>query len=242
MPNVTSIGGLMAVVFVAALASGWIAAGSPRISYVGFQLAFAFFLSVIQGAAPAFDMTIARDRTIGILFGNLVVAIVSTQIWPVSVAKRIDPAIAALLARLASLASAASKSERWALAAETRTKLGAIEQDLDLVQYEPSAIRPPKPWTARRRAIAGAITSLHAPLLISADLAQAASSGVAQRLDRLAANLGANSEAAAPVPAPRPSSAGDIAASVELPIAKLEQLVAERPERAEEGAADYAPA
>src|ERR1700733_4533896 len=56
MPNVTSIGGLMGVVFLAALASGWIAAGGPRISYVGFQLAFAFFLTAIQGAAPAFHM------------------------------------------------------------------------------------------------------------------------------------------------------------------------------------------
>jgi multidrug resistance protein MdtO len=242
MPNVTSIGGLMAIVFVGALVSGWIVAGSPRISYVGFQLAFAFFLCVIQGAAPAFDMTIARDRIVGVLFGNLVVAIVFTLIWPVSVAKRIDPAIAALLARLASLASAASKPQRWALAAEARTKLGAIEQDLDLVHYEPSAIRPPDSWMARRRAIVGAVASLHGPLLIEADLHPAASRGVAQRLDRLAANLGPGSEAAAPAPAPPSSSAADIAASVETPIAKLEQLVAERPERAKEGAADYATA
>ena len=98
MPNVTSIGGLMGVVFLAALVSGWIAAGGPRISYAGFQLAFAFFLSVVQGAAPAFDMTIARDRTIGILFGDLVVAIVFTQIWPVTIAGRIDPAISGIAA------------------------------------------------------------------------------------------------------------------------------------------------
>jgi multidrug resistance protein MdtO len=62
MPNVTSIGGLMGIVFLAALVSGWIAAGGPRISYFGFQLAFAFLLSVVQGAAPAFDMTIARSH------------------------------------------------------------------------------------------------------------------------------------------------------------------------------------
>jgi multidrug resistance protein MdtO len=110
MPNVTSIGGLMGVVFLAALASGWIAGGGPRISYVGFQLAFAFFLSVIQGAAPAFDMTIARDRTIGILFGNLVVAIVFTQIWPVSMADRINPAIAALLRQLAACRGSPNKT------------------------------------------------------------------------------------------------------------------------------------
>ena len=97
MPYVTSIGALMAIVFLAALVSGWIAAGSPRIAYVGFQVAFAFFLCVIQGAAPAFDMAVARDRVIGILFGNLVVALVFTLIWPVSVADRVDPALTSVL-------------------------------------------------------------------------------------------------------------------------------------------------
>lgn len=53
MPNVTSIGALLALVFLAALASGWIAAGSPRISYVGFQVAFVFFLCVVQGRPPS---------------------------------------------------------------------------------------------------------------------------------------------------------------------------------------------
>src|SRR6516162_7058666 len=81
-PQVTSIGALMAIVFLGAFASGWIAAGSPRISYAGFQIAFAFFLCVIQGSGPSFDMTIARDRVIGILLGNVVVFVVFTNIWP----------------------------------------------------------------------------------------------------------------------------------------------------------------
>ncbi len=112
MPAVASIGALMAVfIFVAAFISGWVAAGSPRISYVGFQLAFAFFLCVVQGAAPAFDMTIARDRLIGILFGNIAVAVVFTLVWPVSIAGRIDPAIASLLRRFsASLLQEAGRS------------------------------------------------------------------------------------------------------------------------------------
>src|SRR5258706_5273137 len=42
MPNFTSIGALMAVGFVATLASGWVAGGSPRIAYAGFQIAFSF--------------------------------------------------------------------------------------------------------------------------------------------------------------------------------------------------------
>ena len=100
IPSITSIGALMVVVFLGALVSAWVAAGSPRIAYAGFQIAFAFFLCVIQGSGPSFDMTIARDRVIGILLGNIVVYVLFTNIWPVSVGKRIDPAIAALLRRL----------------------------------------------------------------------------------------------------------------------------------------------
>ncbi len=76
-PSLTSIGDLMAVVFLGAFGCGYVAAGSPRISYAGFQIAFAFFLCVIQGAAPAFDMTVARDRVIGLLLGNFVVYVSS---------------------------------------------------------------------------------------------------------------------------------------------------------------------
>src|SRR6201988_2514215 len=127
----------MAVVFLAALAAGWIAAGSPRISYAGFQLAFAFFLSVIQGAAPAFDMTIARDRVIGILFGNLVVYVLFTNVWPVSVARRIDPAIAALLRRLGAAANSTASAARASVLTQAQAERASIDQDLQLARYEP---------------------------------------------------------------------------------------------------------
>jgi multidrug resistance protein MdtO len=257
MPNVTSIGGLMAVVFLAALASGWIAAGGPRISYVGFQLAFAFFLSVIQGAAPAFDMTIARDRTIGILFGDLVVAIVFTQIWPVTIAGRIDPAIAALLRQVAALVSAASMPTRWGLAAELRTKIAAFEQDLALTRYEPAATRPPPAFLGERREVVRILSSLQGLLLIGADQDPAGFEGTARRLERLAERLGdaAESGGAAPggsephgsephgsEPVSRPAGPGAISAAVEAPLARLEQLVEHLSERAAHGTTVDAPA
>jgi multidrug resistance protein MdtO len=241
MPNVTSIGGLMAVVFLGALASGWIAAGSPRISYVGFQLAFAFFLSVIQGAAPAFDMTIARDRTIGILFGDLVVAIVFTLVWPVSVAKRVDPAVAALLRRLAALASATSARKRWGLAVEARAKLASLEQDLGLMRYEPSSLRPARAWLARRREVARSLSALQGPLLVGAHQGLSALDGIARRLDRLAERFGAAPEpAAGAVGIGSPDHAVD--AVIEAPLTQLERLAAQHTEREAVGGLDHAPA
>jgi multidrug resistance protein MdtO len=252
MPHVTSIGGLMGVVFLAALASGWIAAGGPRISYVGFQLAFAFFLSVIQGAAPAFDMTIARDRTIGILFGDLVVAIVFTQIWPVTIAGRIDPVIAALLRQVAALASAASMPARWGLATELRTKLAAFEQDLALTRYEPTATRPPRAFLGDLREVVRILSSLQGPLLIGADQDPDGFAGTARRLERLAERLGDAAEpgSAAPggsephgsEPVSRPAAPSAISLAVEAPLARLEQLVEHLSEHAAHGTTVPAPA
>lgn len=228
MPNITSIGALMALVFVATLVAGWIAAGTPRISYIGFQIAFAFFLCVVQGSAPAFDMTVARDRVIGIIFGNLVVALVFTLIWPVSVAGRIDPALARLLRQLAAMAGAGSRPKRWALAAETRRALGAIEQDLDLTHYEPIAIRPVQHWLGRRHEIARALALLQGPLLIDGDQRLTASGIVAPRLAWLAEHFESHKEPAATFAgsfADGPAVPGMMSALIDGPLGKLEHAI-----------------
>jgi multidrug resistance protein MdtO len=195
IPHVTSIGALMIVVFLGALVSAWIAAGSPRISYAGFQMAFAFFLCVIQGAGPSFDLTTARDRVIGILLGNIVVYVIFANIWPVSVGKRIDSAIAALLRRLSGLLTDISKSARHSQAPEAQEILAGIERDLDLAPYEPPSIRPDHRWIGVRRRAADELGALVGPLLLTADKDLRFSAQLANRLRRLANNLDAAKEA-----------------------------------------------
>jgi len=189
IPDITSIGALMAMVFLATLASGWVAAGSPRISYAGFQIAFAFLLCAVQGPAPAFDMTVARDRVIGILFGNLVVYLIFTNVWPVSVAGRVDAAMASLLRQLSAMATAA-RSRSCALASDACATLGAIEQDLVLARYEPSSVRPTNDWLAARSRAAAEIAALMAPLLVRANQKFSLGAEIARRLDMLAARFG----------------------------------------------------
>jgi multidrug resistance protein MdtO len=52
---------------------------------MGWQMALAFFLCVLQGYGPAFDVDVATNRVLGILIGNVVVTIVFLWLWPVSV-------------------------------------------------------------------------------------------------------------------------------------------------------------
>lgn len=198
MPPLTSIDALLGVVFLGALGSAWVAAGSPRISYAGFQIAFAFFLCVIQGPSPAFDLVTARDRVIGILLGNLVVYLLFTRVWPVSVGKRIDPAIAAVLRRLSAMTMAANPAARCSLAAQVQGALGTIEQDLDLARYEPSAIRPTESWLRTRRRAAHEIGALQGPLLLRAGREPTFDADIACRLESVADNLNAKGRTATP--------------------------------------------
>jgi multidrug resistance protein MdtO len=171
MPGLSSISQLLAVVLIGSWLSAWVAFGSPRIAYAGFQIAFAFFLCVIQGAAPAFDLTIARDRTIGILLGNVVVYLIFTRVWPVSVSARVDATLAALRGQWAKLTALTHPGTRRAQAAAALATGETLRQDLALMHYEPSWVRPSSDWIGARRAAFAKLDALEGPMFLLAERA-----------------------------------------------------------------------
>lgn len=196
LPALTSIGGLMIAVFVGGWAGAYVAGGSPRISYAGFQLAFAFFLSILQGSAPAFDLTIARDRIVGIIIGNLVAYFALAHLWPVSISGRVDRALAAALKQLARVVSATRPGERRVQAAEALGSLRAAESDLELTRYEPRSIRSSPAWLATRQQAIENAQSLSALLLVSTNPGESSRVDTATRLERLATTLSTPSSTA----------------------------------------------
>ncbi|MFL9883406.1 FUSC family protein [Paraburkholderia agricolaris] len=168
-PVLTSVAGLMTLVLIGAWLSAWIAFGSPRIAYAGFQIALVFFMCVLQGAAPGYDLTLARDRTIGILIGNVVVYLVFTRVWPVTVAARVDSGLATLRQQWARLAALPDAVTRRAQAASVMAQCGALEQDLALMHYEPSWVRPDAQWIAERRAALARLDALEGPMFLLAE-------------------------------------------------------------------------
>jgi multidrug resistance protein MdtO len=157
IPRTTDIGHLMVVVFAGAFIGAWIAAGSPRISYAGLQFAFAYFLCVIQGSSPAFNMVVARDRVIGIFLGILVSYLISTRLWPASIAPQIDEGLKTAQKQLQEIDQLSNPWQRRRVAAETQALLHKIETDIQLAGYEPPSIRPTTAWRrARRNAVRAA--------------------------------------------------------------------------------------
>ena len=219
LPHVEGLAGLLALLFIVTLGATWVAAGSPRIAYAGFQIAFAFYLCVLQGSGPSYDLAVARDRVIGILIGNAAVYLVFTRLWPVSVADRIEAAWPALLWRLARLTDTADARLATLHAGRAESARGALAADLALLRHEPTSIRPDADWIAQQQHALRCVEALTPPLALHAP-----DPALARWLDPLALPTG---EAAAPLhPAPLPPS---VPPWLSRPLHALVQAVARMP-------------
>jgi multidrug resistance protein MdtO len=97
LPHLTDIGQLCLLIAAVSAGAAWVATSSELLSYAGMQIAFAFFLGVLQGYAPATDLTVLRDRIAGILLGNIVITIVFSSFWPESARSSVRTALAEAL-------------------------------------------------------------------------------------------------------------------------------------------------
>lgn len=80
-PNMDSITSLVIVVAIVSMLAGW-TMRSPRMSYVGVQIGFAFYLTTLSGFGPSTEIAPARDRVVGVVVGILVMWLVFDQLWP----------------------------------------------------------------------------------------------------------------------------------------------------------------
>ena len=97
LPHLTDIGQLCLLIAFVSVGAAWVTTSSELLSYAGMQIAFAFFLGILQGYAPATDLTVLRDRVAGILLGNIVITIVFSSFWPQSARSGIRAALAEAL-------------------------------------------------------------------------------------------------------------------------------------------------
>jgi multidrug resistance protein MdtO len=97
LPHLTDIGQLCVLIAAVSMGAAWVATSSELLSYAGMQIAFAFFLGILQGYAPATDLTVLRDRVAGILLGNIVITIVFSSFWPQSATSGVRAALAEAL-------------------------------------------------------------------------------------------------------------------------------------------------
>jgi multidrug resistance protein MdtO len=103
LPHFTDIGQLCVLTAVVVLFAAWVSTSSERLSYAGMQIALAFFMGLLQTYSPATDLTVLRDRVVGILLGNVVMTLVFSVLWPESAITRLRGASADALRSIAAL-------------------------------------------------------------------------------------------------------------------------------------------
>jgi multidrug resistance protein MdtO len=125
IPSMESITSLTLLVAAGTAVAAWVVLGSPRISYAGVQIAFAFYVCVIQGFAPTWYFYTIRDRLVGILLGNAVITLVFGYVWPVRASDAMWQSLGSALRAMARLATVGSRSDDQAKVLERTGSLRA---------------------------------------------------------------------------------------------------------------------
>ncbi|MCW5892631.1 MAG: FUSC family protein [bacterium] len=144
VPELESITSLALLVAAGTVLAAWVDLGSARISYAGVQIAFAFYVCVIQGFTPSWHFDTIRDRLVGILLGNVVITLVFLFVWPVDATRSLWRQLAAALRTTARLATVEDESEdpaavgraTGALRAQADRQFGAVQQALAEAAFE----------------------------------------------------------------------------------------------------------
>jgi multidrug resistance protein MdtO len=175
MPLMTSLGDLFLLLAPVTLLAAWIGSASDRIAYGGMQMGLAFYLVVLHGTGPTIDMETARNRVIGVLLGNIVIFVIFTTIWPVSVANVVRTNIAKALGQLAALVDLGGGAEISVTARSTaNTAFGqAIRQARAVLVNDPFEAGESRRAAGRRpidATVAAQIGRLFIPVSMVLDL------------------------------------------------------------------------
>ncbi len=81
LPYLDTITGFTLLFAVVTAISAWIATASARLSYLGVQLALAFYLINLQEFTIQTSLSIARDRVFGVLLGLVSMWLFFDRLW-----------------------------------------------------------------------------------------------------------------------------------------------------------------
>jgi multidrug resistance protein MdtO len=134
IPHMVSITSLVLLIAAGSALAGWVAAGTERTSYAGLQFAFAFYLSIFQGFEPEVDLSVARDRLVGILLGTIVSAVMFRYVWPEHATDQLRVTLARALRTLSQLVCFPQAGLATETSADkTKSLHAALSRDLDSV-------------------------------------------------------------------------------------------------------------
>lgn len=176
LPNLDSIGGFIILFAIVTAIAAWISTSSSRLSYAGVQFAFAFYLVQLSNFAIQTDLSVIRDRALGVLLGITMMWIVFERLFPRSAADEMVRLFVQNLRALAALFSftpkqnaAASSSWLRRTREEINRRFGEVHAQADAVPFETGVLRrgdmAARDRIRRWQAVLRTVYLLDAPLL-----------------------------------------------------------------------------
>jgi multidrug resistance protein MdtO len=104
LPYLDTITGFTVLFAIVTAISAWIGSASARLSYLGVQLALAYYLINLQEFTIQTSLAIARDRVFGVLLGLLSMWLIFDRLWVRSAFDEMQTAFARNLEMFAQLA------------------------------------------------------------------------------------------------------------------------------------------
>lgn len=130
IPIATSLAGFLPIAVACYAVAAWVTTGGPRISYAGVQAGIALALTLADTLGPSIDLTVARDRVVGIVIADMLTTLVFYAIWPVFATRGMRRALSDTVAALARFSRVGSRLEREELVRPARGFRWQIYQGL----------------------------------------------------------------------------------------------------------------
>ncbi|MCP1675364.1 putative membrane protein YccC [Natronocella acetinitrilica] len=163
MPHLWDPGHLFLLIAMGSLIAGWVATGSYRVQYAGFQIALAFFICVLPGSpmdfGPNYDLSDAGYRVLGILVGISIMGLVFSSLWPERASDTRDQETEAAIEAIAEVLRGENRLE------SVHRHIGAARHAQEVMRFEwPTPLAGAQTGATRRLATVGELARL-LPLL-----------------------------------------------------------------------------
>jgi multidrug resistance protein MdtO len=143
LPYLDSITGFTLLFMFVTAISSWIATSSPRLSYLGVQLALAFYLINLQEFTIQTSLAIARDRVCGVLLGLMSMWLIYDRLWMKNAVDEMQTVFARNLEMFADLAEQLLEKDQIKairrirqLRDQLNAGFGAVTAQADAVLFE----------------------------------------------------------------------------------------------------------
>jgi multidrug resistance protein MdtO len=143
LPAIDSVFGFALFFATASAIAAWFATSSPRLSYFGVQIALSFYFVNLQDAQIQTDLTIARDKVLGVLFAILAMGFIFDRFGAKSDAEQLQKLLVRNVRMLAQLGvcpvirdRAIALSQIGRLRSQINDNFASLESQVDAARFE----------------------------------------------------------------------------------------------------------